>query len=41
MEQRREEHKLTEEAERRNVEELTPEDISKNLRWMVVGQRGS
>ena len=41
VEQRREEHKLTEEAERRNVEELTPEDISKNLRWMVVGQRGS
>ena len=39
--QRNEEYQLTEEAERRNEEELTQEDISKNLKWLVVGQRGA
>ena len=39
--QRREEHQLSDEAERRNEEELTQEDISKNLKWLVVGQRGA
>ena len=39
--QRNEEYQLAEEAERRNEEELTQEDISKNLKWLVVGQRGA
>jgi hypothetical protein len=32
--------KLNEEADRKNREELTQEDRSKNLKWIVVGQRG-
>ena len=39
--QRNEEYQLAEEAERRNEEELTQEDISKNLKWLVVGPRGA
>jgi len=39
-EQRKEEAELMEEAARRNMEELTEEDASKNLKWIVVGQRG-
>lgn len=39
-EQRKEEAEMQEEAERRNAEELTDDDVSKNLKWSVVGQRG-
>jgi Zn-finger protein len=38
--QRQEEGNLKNEAERRNKEELTQEDKSKNLVWMVVGAKG-
>jgi hypothetical protein len=31
---------MQEEADRRNEEDLTKEDVSKNLCWKVVGQRG-
>ena len=41
VEQSREEHQLAEEAERRNEDELSQEDLAKNLKWMVVGQRGA
>jgi hypothetical protein len=39
--QRSEEVGLSEEAERRNREELTSDDVQKNLKWAVVGQRGA
>jgi len=39
-EQRREEAEMQDEAARRNEEELSAEDRSKNLKWMVVGTRG-
>jgi len=38
--QRKEEEELRGEAEMRNNEELTDEDRSKNLAWVVVGARG-
>jgi hypothetical protein len=38
--QRAEEAEMREEADRRNREELTEEDVSKNLKWAVVGDRG-
>ena len=40
QQQRRAEKSLQTEAERRNQEELTDEDVSKNLVWRVVGKRG-
>jgi hypothetical protein len=39
--QRSEEAGLSEEAEHRNREELTSDDAQKNLKWIVVGQRGA
>jgi hypothetical protein len=39
--QRKEEADLSEEAERRNREELSSDDVQKNLKWLVVGQRGA
>jgi uncharacterized phage infection (PIP) family protein YhgE len=41
QQQRQEEAGLSDEAARRNQEELTEEDVQKNLTWMVVGQRGA
>ena len=41
VQQRREEQQLSEEADRRNREELTTEDQTKNLKWLVVGPRGA
>jgi hypothetical protein len=41
QQQRQEEAGLTEEAARRNRDELTEDDIQKNLVWQVVGQRGA
>lgn len=38
--QRQEEGDLWTEAERRNKDELTNEDVAKNLVWLVVGPRG-
>ncbi len=38
--QRAEEAEMREEADRRNREELTEEDVSKNLKWTVVGDQG-
>ena len=38
--QKQAEIKLKEEANRMNREELTDQDKAKNLRWVVVGQRG-
>lgn len=38
--QRKEEEEMRTEAERLNREELTTEDVSKNLKWHVVGARG-
>ena len=38
--QKQAEIKLTEEANRKNREELTEEDQAKNLKWIVIGQRG-
>jgi len=38
--QRKEEEEMRQEAERKNREELTQDDISKNLVWTVVGARG-
>ncbi len=38
--QRQEEASMNEEANRRNEEELTEDDMAKNLIWKVVGQRG-
>lgn len=38
--QRKEEDDMAKEAERRNAEELTEEDASKNLIWKVVGRKG-
>jgi hypothetical protein len=39
--QRNEEAALHEEMERKNRDELTTDDIQKNLRWKVVGPRGA
>jgi hypothetical protein len=38
--QRQAESRLNQEVERKNREELTQEDISKNLKWMAVGRKG-
>jgi hypothetical protein len=38
--QRQEEANMNEEANRRNEEELTEDDMAKNLIWKVIGQRG-
>ncbi len=38
--QKQAEIELKEEADRKNRDKLTDEDRSKNLKWMVVGQRG-
>jgi hypothetical protein len=38
--QRLEESNMEEEVARRNEEELTEDDVAKNLCWKVVGQRG-
>jgi hypothetical protein len=38
--QRLEESNMDEEVRRRNEEELTEDDVAKNLCWKVVGQRG-
>jgi hypothetical protein len=38
--QRQEEASMNEEANRRNEEELTEDDMAKNLIWKVIGQRG-
>jgi len=40
LKQREEEADLRKEAERRNEEDLTEEDVTKNLRWAAVGDRG-
>jgi hypothetical protein len=39
--QRKEELEMSEEAERRNREELSNDDVPKNLKWLVVGPRGA
>jgi hypothetical protein len=39
--QRQEEAALSAEMEKRNKDELTEEDIQKNLKWRVVGPRGA
>jgi hypothetical protein len=39
-EQRREEADMCSEVERRNLSDLTEDDVAKNLQWMVVGARG-
>jgi uncharacterized coiled-coil protein SlyX len=38
--QRQAEKKLQEEVERKNREELSEEDLSKNLKWQAVGRKG-
>jgi len=38
--QRAAEKKLAETAERKNREELTEEDVAKNLKWQAVGRKG-
>jgi len=38
--QRAEEEDMKKEADRRNERELTEEDVSKNLKWTVAGDRG-
>jgi hypothetical protein len=38
--QRRAEKELSAEAERRNAEELSEDDLSKNMYWRVVGKKG-
>jgi len=38
--QRQAEKKLQETVERKNREELTEDDVSKNLKWMAVGRKG-
>jgi hypothetical protein len=38
--QREEEADMRKEADRRNAEELTDNDLAKNLRWAAVGDRG-
>jgi hypothetical protein len=38
--QRQAEIKLSEEANRKNREELSEQDKAKNLKWIVIGQRG-
>jgi len=38
--QREEEAEMRKEADRRNEEELTEDDLAKNLRWTAVGDRG-
>ncbi len=40
LKQRQEEKKMREEVERKNKEELTQEDVAKNLVWLLVGPRG-
>jgi hypothetical protein len=39
--QRKEETSLADEAERRNRDELSEDDVQKNLKWYVVGVRGA
>jgi hypothetical protein len=39
--QRQEEIALGEEMDRRNRDELTPDDVQKNLKWQLVGPRGA
>jgi uncharacterized coiled-coil protein SlyX len=39
--QRQEEKSLREEVERKNREEITEDDVAKNLEWMLVGPRGA
>lgn len=39
--QREQDNKLREEAKRMNRENLTEDDIRKNLRWVAVGQKGT
>lgn len=39
--QRDQDTKLREEAKRMNREELTPDDIQKNLKWVAVGRKGA
>jgi hypothetical protein len=39
--QRQEEAELSTEMERRNKDELTNEDLQKNLKWQIVGPRGA
>jgi hypothetical protein len=41
QQQRQEEAGLVDEAARKNREELTEDDVQKNLVWQVVGQRGA
>ena len=38
--QRQAEKKLHEDVEKKNREELTEQDVAKNLKWMAVGQKG-
>jgi len=38
--QRQAETRLNQEVERKNREELTEEDMAKNLKWMAVGRKG-
>jgi hypothetical protein len=38
--QRQAEKKLNEKVEQKNREELTQEDLAKNLKWVAVGQKG-
>ena len=40
VQQRKEEQQMGEEADRRNEEDLTEEDVAKNLKWLLVGPRG-
>ncbi len=40
VKQRQEEKRMREEVDRKNREELTQEDVAKNLEWMLVGPRG-
>jgi hypothetical protein len=39
--QRKEETSMVDEAERRNRDELSEDDVQKNLKWQVVGVRGA
>jgi hypothetical protein len=40
LRQRQEEKRMREEVDRKNREELSQEDVAKNLEWMLVGLRG-
>jgi hypothetical protein len=40
LKQRQEEKRMRDEVDKRNKEELTREDVAKNLEWMLVGPRG-